>query len=389
MAYRNYVEFTAFGSYSSQFIDYLINSGYAVWDINSSNEIYTVRTSPRSYLAVARKAREFRTKTKVVKRGGVYFTFRRYRKRIGLPIGVLAFLAVIVLMSNFIWSIRIIGNEELSRYRILEQLELHGVKAGIPISGFDAEKVELALTLAFDELAWVNIERVGSRINIKVSERDGTDNSDTIPVSTPCNVIAVRSGQIIDTEVYRGRLLYEIGSGVNAGDIVVSGVVSDGAGGLNYVHADAVLIVQCVEAFEFHQPYATLQKSKNGYSDSNISIIFLGLRFGGEINVSKFGDNVKYTEEVYAPRLFGFPLPYRVLKQDYVYYDRVEVIDSPTTALGKLNNDIELFELYYLDGAELILREIEYFPEEDGVSATVTYVYTINVAQKQEMSLNR
>jgi len=389
MKHGNYAEFTAFGVYCGEFIDDLVKSGAQIWDISGSGSIYTMRTVPQNYMSVARKARKYRVKTAVVKRGGGYFRLRRYRKRLGIPAGILAFFAVIVIMSNFIWDIRITGNQTVTKAQIAEQLEKSGIRAGAAKKSFNANKAEIEMSLALDDLAWVSIERAGSRLNVKVSERlpSGSD----IPTDVPCNVIADRSGQIISTEIYRGKLLYPMRSGVNKGDVIVSGVVSDGAGGLIFVHADAKIIAECTETVEFYQPYENYLSVKNGYGAVEKSVVFLGMNFtlnpfGAKKNHK--GDNIKYSEEIRAPKIFGFPLPYRELTQNYEYYDRVQITDSAEDTLEKLNNSIDLYERNFLSGAEIIAREAEYFPDDNGVKAKASYVYRINIAVKKEFSTN-
>jgi similar to stage IV sporulation protein len=329
---------------------------------------------------IARKAKEFRAKTKVVSRKGVYFLLRRYRKRIGIPVGLIAFFGIIVLMSNFVWSIRITGNHQIGRWQIIEQLSSSGIKPGVHIESFNANHAELEMSLALEELAWVSIERTGSRINVKISERVDDNDSGLIAVNVPCNVIANRSGQLIRAEVYRGELLYEIGSGVNAGDVVVGGIV-----GGSPVHADALLLIEAVEIVDFYQPYTVFHRAKNGRSVSNRSVVFLGLRFGGEIGINPHSDHVQYYETLTAPNLFGFPLPVRILNQDYIFYDRVEVTDPPVTGLEKLNKQIQMYELNFLKEAQIIEKQVEYFPDDKGIGGLVRYVFHIDAAQKQEL----
>jgi len=387
MKHNNYAEFTAFGAYCGDFIDCLAKSEIEVWDISGANEIYTAKTAPQNYIRVARKAREFRVKTAVSKRSGKYFLLRRYRKRLGIPAGILAFFAIIVVMSNYIWDIRITGNQQISRAQILEQLEKNGIKTGVPANSFNKNKAEINISLALGDLAWVNIEREGSRLNVKVSESLPSDAAQ-VPSDAPCNIVAGRSGQIISTEIYRGKLLYPMRSGVNKGDIVVSGVVGNGAGGLQFVHADAKIIAECTETMEFYQPFASYQNVKNGYSAAEKSIIFLGMNFPLSFGSSRSykGDNIKYTEEIRAPKILGFRLPYRLLTQNYVYYDRVEITDTETDALEKLNMTVDLYEQNLLAGAEIVAREIEYFPDDLGIRAKVSYVFRTDIAVKKEFS---
>jgi len=387
LAHGNYAEFTAFGAYCGEFIDHLTKSNIDIWDISGSNDIYTARVAPSEYMSVARKARDFRVKTAVVKRGGAYFVLRRYRRRIGIPLGILAFFAVIVVMQSFIWDIKIVGNQTLTRAQIVEQLEKNGVKAGTPVKGFNANKVEIEMSLALSELAWVSIERSGSRLIVKISERlDSGAGASQVPSESPCNVIAGRSGRIVTTEIYSGRLLYKPKSGVNKGDIVVSGVVGNGAGGLLFVHADAKIIAECTETVEIYQPYDNYEEIKNGITASDKYVIFLGMNIPVAGDRPIRGDNIKYTEEIRAPKLFGFPLPYRELTQNYVYYDRVRVTDAPTDALEKLNNAIDLYERNFLADAEIISRTVEYFPDDNGIKAVVTHMFYADIAVQKEFT---
>jgi similar to stage IV sporulation protein len=389
---KSYIEFTAFGVYCNQFIDYIVKSEHIVFDITSSDDIFTVKTAPVNYSSIARKAREFRVKTKVVRRSGWYFTLRRYRKRAGVIFGMLAFFGIIVLMSNFVWSIKIIGNEQVSDRRILEKLAQGGIHPGVSIHSFNANRAELELRLAIEELAWVSIERAGSTLNVKLSEvmdfsAESVGESDN---NTPCNIIAGRSGQLIRAEVYRGELLYAVGSGINAGDIVVSGVISDFAGGQYFVRADAKLILEVVEVVDFFQPYTTLHRAKNGRSKSNRSIVFLGRRLGGEAEISKISkhaDHIDYSESMTVPRVFGFPMPFRVLEQRYTFRDRVEVTDSAAVTREKLDKQIELYETNFLKYAEIIEKQAEYFPNEDGIGALVRYVFHTDAAEKAEIMI--
>jgi similar to stage IV sporulation protein len=395
---NSYIEFTAFGVHSNEFINELINCEHKVWDItsDSNTDIFTVKASPLSYPSIARIAKTYRVKTKVEGRSGIYFHLRRYRKRFGILLGMLAFFFIIVLMSNFIWSIRITGlsgDSQIGRWQILEQLEKSGIHSGVHIEGYNANQAEIEMVLAIEELAWVSIERSGSRINVKVSERlpeneeaEGIGGLESeVNPNEPCNIIADRSGQLIKAEVYRGKLLYEVGSGINKGDVVVTGIIIDvNADSLTtYIHADAKLIIEAAEVVDFYQSHKNLNRAKNGRSKTNRSVVFLGKRFGGEIEVNRSCDYVEYHESMTAPKFFGFPLPIRVLEQRYVFYDRVEVTDSPAVTSDKLNSQIEIYEANFLEKAEIIEKTVEYFPDNDGIGALVRYIIHVDAAQKQ------
>ena len=56
---------------------------------------------------------------------------KRYSKRIGLLAGVLVFALVLLLSGEFVWEIRVNGNELVSEQEILQSLEEMGLKRGV------------------------------------------------------------------------------------------------------------------------------------------------------------------------------------------------------------------------------------------------------------------
>jgi similar to stage IV sporulation protein len=392
----SYIEFTAFGAYTDEFINEIMGAGMRISEISCENSIHTIRIRPCDYLSAARTARKFRVKTKVVKRAGGYFALRRYKKRLGIPAGILAFCAVIVFLSSFIWDIQVSGNSEIQTWQILEQLSSMGIYPGAKIGSYNANIAELELQMTFDKLAWVSIERTGSRINVKVSERLESEQvtQKEISVSEPCNIVSSRTGQLIRADVFRGKLMYKEGSGIRAGDVIVSGVVKDGldeetATSQSYVHAQAVLIVQVEEYADFYLPYTFTQKSKNGRSVNNKSVVFLGKRFGGEFKIDKNADYVHYNESIKKPAIFGFPLPLKIIEQDYIFYDKIQVTDSYSSVFSELERQIELYEKNFLvsKGAQIIEKNEEFYPDDNGLGVLVRYVYQIDAAEKQEMTV--
>ncbi|MCL1882123.1 MAG: sporulation protein YqfD [Oscillospiraceae bacterium] len=411
---KSYVEFSAFGVYCNDFVDFLVSSPHQVFDITSSSDIYSIKTSPHNYAWIKRKAGEFGVRTKVIDRRGGYFVLRRYRKRIGLLFGMLAFLGIIVAMSNYIWDIEITGNSQIGNYRIMEQLNKSGIRTGIGINSFNANQVELELAISIPDLAWVSIERSGSRINVKISEQILDDEQPEISLKQPANVISTKSGILVRADVYRGDLLYEVGSGIRAGDVVVSGVIARGGTPENpetlqipentenlepgvtyhYVHADATLIVETSEIVDFYQPFTVNHRIANGRSVNERSFIFLGRRIRGLSNdrnssqINKNANHIDYFENITTPKFLGFPLPFRVLEQQYTFHERIEVTDSPTAARDNLLKQIELYEQNFIlsgDMAEIVERQIEFFPDEEGVGALVRFVFRVNAASQREI----
>ena len=395
MKHKSYVEFEAYGAYCDEYVDYLISaSGAEVFNVSSNKGLYTLRTRPTSYLQAARAAAAYGVRTRVKKRSGLYFKLRGYRDRLGIPLGLVGFFAVVTILSGYVWDIHIEGNTTLTQRQILVELDKHGIAPGAKIRSYDTSMAELDLATTFDEIAWVSIERTGSRILVKMSESIPLELPE-IPHKTPCNVVAGRSGKLVSAEVFSGRLVVQEGSYVKAGDVIVSGVM----GGLEedgtvspwyYTHSEARLTVESTETHDFFQPFKTTERAANGYSAENAAVAFLGKRFAlpwGQVRIDPNADHVDYSETVVSPALFGFRLPWRVVRESYTFHDSVEVTDTAEVTLDKLNNQVALYEENFLSDAVVIERWSEYFHDAngEGIGCLVRYVYRVEVGEKREL----
>jgi len=380
---KSYITVSLVGSYIEEFMNKLMKENIMVWNVINKDGVIFFDLSPHYYKKTAEIALSHGMRTKVEYRRGSYFIVRRYKKRYGVFFGAVAFLGIIVLFSNFIWDVRVSGNQAVSNAQITEILEKHGIRSGVLISDFSSakEKAELAIVLELDRLAWVNVERVGSRVNIKVSERLEAE-ADEIPITSPCNIVAGKSGQIVETEVYRGTLLIEKGSGINQGDIIVSGVVEDGTGNIILSHASAKIIAECEEEVEFVMPFTTLERKKTGKVTKKPFILFLGNTLPLFIKEST-PENAVYSMETRAPTFLGFRLPYRLKTGIYTHYDIVEVQIGQNEAHRKLRKQIDTYRENFYSDSEIVSFDETFTLREDGIEAKVRIVYRTDIAKKK------
>lgn len=180
------------------------------------------------YFKIRPFVRKTHVRVHVVKRQGLSFLMKRYSKRIGLLAGVLVFALVLLLSGEFVWEIRVNGNELVSEQEILQSLEEMGLKRGVWKNSLDVQKLALSLRREYHEIGWAAVNLIGSVAEIEIGERDEGD--EVVEDSSPCNVVASRGGQIVSMEVYDGQKAVNKGDTVKQGDLVVSGVVVSSKG---------------------------------------------------------------------------------------------------------------------------------------------------------------
>jgi similar to stage IV sporulation protein len=347
-------------------------------DVEASDGAATFCCTPRDYLKAAKIAGKFNARTRVLKRYGVYFRMRRYRKRYGLLAGGLAFFAVITAMSNYVYDVRVSGEELLTERQVKETVSRFGVKPGVPARGINTSQAEIKTLLALPELSWISIETSGSRVNIKLSERENRDKPQ-VPLNVPCNVISSADGVISDIKVYGGSASVKKGDAVLEGEILVSGVVSDTAGNVTLRHASADIIALCSDTAEFFVPYTARKTVQNGIETRRKYLEFLGTDYPLFI----FSENpvtARYREEYVRPSVFGFKLPFRVKTAIYDHYDTFEVTLSPDDVLRELSELVGNHRRNFYSASRILKEQTEFYPQKDGITAVYNIEYLKNIA---------
>lgn len=380
--FGSYIDVMVFGSHMDEFVNALMSGEVKTWEIKKADGMLFLKCRPYHYKRLAGLARRHGVRSTIEKRHGFYFRVHRYKKRYGVPLGVMGYAAVIVLLSLFVWDIRVAGNEEITSGQIKEILLEKGVTTGIPINSFDTQLTEIYVRNSLEKLAWVSLERDGSRVYVKILEGNVEENPG-LPAGTPCNIISLYDGVIVDYEVYRGQLMYEKGSGVVAGDILVSGLVDDGGGNVLLQQANAKVILECTAEVEFYAGFVTQETRKTGVVTRNSYIELLGASIPFLTNQTP-ADVARYSEETRKPEVFGFPLPFRVKTCVYEGYEYVEVQRTSEEALKSLNSQIEAYLGNFYAEAEIVSQETEIVPGEDGISARLRLVYRADAAVQRE-----
>ncbi len=340
-SFSGIVTFSAIGAYTEEFITELLESGIRVRNISNKNKIIYINAKRTDYLKIARIAAKHRVRTRITERQGLYFKLKRKSHHAGIIAGIAAAAAVLIILRQFIWEIEIYGNNKLSENLILETISQDGIQIGRLVSSIDPKGTELRLKGILENISWINIEVNGSRIDVYIRESEDVDKTE-IPLKTPCNVIAEKTGIIVDTQVYSGTLLYPKGSGISKGNIVVSGVVNDGAGNLILSHANAKIIAEFTETAEFRQEFTTTEKIKSEISESEKELMILGF-------VIPYGDKVTdktntiCSEQINVCSLFGFELPWKTKTNIYTKYKDISVTRTTDDAIKLAEQKLELY----------------------------------------------
>ncbi len=307
------------------------------------------------------------------KRGGV-FTVRKYRRRIGLVVGFVLAFAMVAYLSNVVMIVEIYGNETLTDDQIESMLKDQGISIGTFLPSVDLRDAEKRITSSSDMIAWIGIRSTGCRLQAEV--REMTAPPEMVPTSVPCNVVSSRDAQIVEIRsVQMGMLVPMLYDGVKKGDLLISGTVEDGKGGVYYSHSMGEIIGRYTESVTFEQSL-TDKIFDYGEKVQRNTFFFFGLKIPLYIGGNDFG-SYEYDEETEYVKLWNICLPMGIIRSEYSPYETEQVVYSPEQARQILEEKIKLYEYNFFDEGDVTLVDREVIFSEDGEKASAEVKYTL------------
>ena len=374
------VTFTVIGAYCEDFINDILSQNISLENIRNSDSMIYADTEAASYPYIAELSRKYGVRVRIYRKKGLYFRLSGISKRPGLIAGILASALMVFTLRLFVWHIDIHGNSELSADYMLGVLEQYGFVPGVLANDTNALDAERHIMLSSDRIKWINIEVNGSRADVYMSENNSSKGDD-IDYMTPCNIVASRSGVITETNVTSGKLMYEKGSGVAEGSVIVSGFVSSGDA-LILVHSDAEIIAEFTEEPEFAMNYVTTEKVPSDESFTHRQLMLLGIVIPLDGNNSNTSDTV-CTEMTEKCSLWGIELPMKIRTETYRRYKEIQVTRSPDDIRKSLERQLEQYINNFLKDYELISTDKSFTENDSGITLKAVIKLRGNIAAKK------
>lgn len=281
---RGSVRIIVTGVFPERFINLCAQRGAAFWKLEWLDE-HTLR------LRVAKKDAEL-VKTLAERAGcdltvesrlGVPFFLLRFRKRYALLLGFALSLAAVCVLSRFILTIEITGNERVPTSVILSELRRQGVTVGTYGPSIDERVVSHGVLLTLKDLSFLSINLHGTRAEVIVREADPAPA--VLDEHTPTDVVANATGIITEMEVLMGEAKFREGDTVLKGETIISGVVdikepaySTGDLGVMLVHAQGNVYARTWRTLSAVIPTEASVKSYTGEEKTRYSLTLLGHR---------------------------------------------------------------------------------------------------------------
>ena len=251
---KGYVEIVIRSSCYERFLNLCAYHRILIWDLNHIDEVYEGKIFVRDFQRLKEIAKKSGSRVTIVKKKGLPFWIRTHRKRTGFLLGMVLCVAIIFVLSLFVWDIQIEGNFSQTDEMILDYLEEEDITFGSWKQRIDTQKLAADLRRAFDQFIWVSVQMKGTLLKIQVQENTDTTLTEEIAKEPSC-LIAEKDGVVVEMITRSGKPMVSVGDTVKKGDVLVLGrleIQNDNGEIVSYQEcaADADIILETLDTYE-------------------------------------------------------------------------------------------------------------------------------------------
>ncbi len=310
----------------------------------------------------------------ILKRTGKAYLIHLYKtKKIFLYSIIFAFL-VIILLTNIIFSVRVVETDKEIKDMILTDLRENGItRFRFKVSYKRKEAIrEKILEKEKDYLEWLEIEEVGTMYQVKVIRRINNPKEEDLK---PRSIVAKKKGRITRIEADYGEVTTKKNDVVDKGDTLISGLIKNKEEIKTKVAARGKVYAEVWYQVNLNLPTIYQEEIKTGNKKNTLEIIFLDKNiFISEL--FKYNNSISKETVLYNNPLIPFRISFtkkEEIKLKQVAYQEDKTLKKiKKLAVDKLKqrigNDIKILAINVLKkkaSADKIEVELFFKVEED------------------------
>ena len=310
----------------------------------------------------------------ILKRTGKAYLIHLYKtKKIFLYSIIFAFL-VIILLTNIIFSVRVVETDKEIKDMILTDLRENGItRFRFKVSYKRKEVIrEKILEKEKDYLEWLEIEEVGTMYQVKVIRRINNPKEEELK---PRSIVAKKKGRITRIEADYGEVTTKKNDVVDKGDTLISGLIKNKEEIKTKVAARGKVYAEVWYQVNLNLPTIYQEEIKTGNKKNTLEIIFLDKNiFISELfkyNNSISKETVLYNNPI-IPFRISFTKKEEIKLKQVAYQEDKTLKKIKKLAVDKLKqrigNDIKILSINVLKkkaSADKIEVELFFKVEED------------------------
>lgn len=361
--------------------------GISLWDISEEGAAMCMKAAENHLELLQLCAEKTGCKFEILERGGLPVFLSRLCKKQAFAAGFLCFAAGLLLLSSFVWVVRIEGNERLSEGELLAACEKMGLHAGAWKRSVDTRAVTEGLLEGFADIAWVSVGIRGTDATVRLSET--IERVEMPEQDTPCDIVAAADGVILQITAERGTPAVAAGDVVKKGDVLISAALTIGLEGeeqhTEYTAAEGSVTARVWQRLTEEVPLQYEETIYSGVEKENDSLIFSGQ----ELDLLHPDGQIKWEKELLFERAFrlgDFKLPLVWRRERWRAYEtatRERSVEAAKTILEEKIGEAAKKGLSPQDKIESIT--IQYESRADCVRANAEVTMVKRIEEKSRM----
>lgn len=211
----------------SGLINVLMGKNVPIWNMKKTESGVYFRIPLPQLLRVRRLAQSFDCYITVADRGGLPFFYRNMKKSWRFWLTAFFAFCLLLLFTASIWRVEVTdenGNTltEKETQAISETAADCGIRPFMLKKSVDYDAAAETILANHPSLAWAGFDIRGVTVTVRVAAKEKTDANSVFFG----HIVAAKNGLIREIFVLRGQKKVEVGDTVEAGDILISGLIT-------------------------------------------------------------------------------------------------------------------------------------------------------------------
>lgn len=380
-----YVRIKVESVFLERFINICISKKILIWNIKreKSTILYT-NISISDFRKIKGIAKKTKSSIQIQEKKGIPFLIHKYRKRKIFFILFSLIIIGIIIMSNFIWNIEIVGNTNIPKQEIVESLNNQGLKIGSFKKNINTSEIINKIRLLRNDISWMGIDIKGTNVIVQIKEMDKAP--EIINKDEYCNIISDKIGIITKINVQEGIASVEVGDLVQKGDMLVRGYLEGKYTGVRYVHSIADIEIKTWYSKKEKFYFTTQIPVPTGKIEEKYSLNINNFKINFYKTLSKFQKYDTISERKKVILFPNFYIPIEIEKKINKEYKMVSktYTEEELTEIAKNKLEQEIMK-EIKEESNIINKQQNIYKGDDFLEIEIIYEVIENVGVKEKI----
>lgn len=312
------------------FVNFIVEKEIFISNITATDFGFTAVCFAQDYRQIARMAKKFGCRTKIIKKKGLYFTLRRCFVHKGIFVGAAVVLLCLYMFSNIIWRIDVIAPTQNITQDVLTLYYKNGFCAGAVFAQEKNQNIIQQIFMNVDNVGYVTSNFYKGILTCKVDAR--VNIMPYLENQQSGNITATQDGVIEKLEVYTGFSNAQIGQSVQKGQLLVSSTYIDRNGTLQQVMPRAFIQAHCVKYYQAQVLFDKTMQMRTGEFTDRVVIKLLNRDFTVKKESAAGFEDFETERTFEAVNIFGFRMPLTIETTRYYFTQPVTIAKDKQSA---------------------------------------------------------